>query len=215
MDSFIIPQGDELIKRLRLKKYGGGLYSVRYLSFATGGLIKMPVKKTGQFETKEAATDWAKKHLRDYMVKELQLLERQNWRSNSKVTQLVHDYSEWRREDQPRSAQQDLSMLTNFGVPVFVSVMKLNDCNEWGEFGEELSEWLKKEAQTREGESLAISSCNKVINSLNHFMKWLKRKKHIEYKNYRQFEAFDQRKNNRRGHEDLVTPEVFKAVCAT
>ncbi len=186
-----IPQGDALLERVRLRKYGGGFFSVRYISFVTGDLVVIPIKKTGQFRSPEAAKDWAKANLRDYLIKEVRLLERQNWRSNIKVTQLVHDYSEWRHEDQPRSAQQDLSMLVNFGIPFFVSVQKLVDCNEWGEFGEELNDWLKKEAMTREGEPLAVSSCNKVINSLNHFVKWLKRKKHIQYKNYRQFEAFD------------------------
>ncbi|MBC7532714.1 MAG: hypothetical protein H7318_14160 [Oligoflexus sp.] len=212
MNEMIIPQGDGMLEMLRLKKYGGGKYSIRYRSFLTGGYKVIPVTKTGVFHCKDDATSWARANLREYLVKEVQMLERQTWRSNLKVLQLYNSYAEWRKEDQPRSAQQDLSMLINYGIPFFAGVLKEEDPNKWCEFGEELLEWLRKEARTKKEEPLAVSSCNKVINSLNHFVKWMVRKKHISYANARPFECIDQRKTNRRTEKDLVTDEVFDAV---
>ncbi|RYZ54158.1 MAG: hypothetical protein EOP07_16490, partial [Proteobacteria bacterium] len=210
--NMIIPQGDELLARLRLRKYGGGKYSVRYLSYLTGKYKCVSVRKSGVFTSKEAATEWARINLRDFLVKEFQTLERQNWRTNAKIVERFNEYSLWKIEEQPRSAKQDLSMLSNFGIPFFICELKEHNPNTWGEFGEELQTWLKKTAKTRKGETLAVSSANKIINSLNHFLKWMRRKKYIEYGNFRPFESFDQRKQNRRTEKDLVTEEVFLAI---
>lgn len=202
---------DMFIKMVKTKKYGG-FYSVRYDSPVTGKLTHVSIKKTGRLASKEEALAWADKHLRNLIADEVRLFERQNWRSNDTIVRHFNEYSKSRLEELPRSAAQDLSMLINYGLPFFICELKKNDPNTWGDFGEELMVWLKEVARTRQAEPLTVSSCNKVINAMNQFLKWLRKKKIIEYKNFKQLEAFDQRKQNRRGSNDLVTQEVFEKV---
>ena len=202
---------DMFVKMIKTKKYGG-FYSVRYDSPVTGKLTHVSIKRTGRLASKEEAMEWANKHLRNLISEEVKLFERQNWRSNDTIVRHYNEYAKSRLEELPRSAQQDLSMLINFGIPFFICEVKQNDPNTWGDFGEEFMVWLKEGARTRKSEPLTVSSCNKVINSANQFLKWMKKKKIIEYKNFKQLEAFDQRKQNRRGSTDLVTPEVFEKV---
>lgn len=193
------------------KKYGG-FYSLRYNSPKTGKLTHVPLKKTGRLKSPEEAIEWAERHLKAIIHDEIKLLERQNWRSNVTLTKHFEDYKVFRVEQNPRSAAQDLSMLSNFGIPFLVGVIGERDPNHWWEYNEELLEWLKKDAKTRKGRVLAVSSGNKVVNSLNHFLKWMKRKKIIEHSNFRSFEGFDQRKQKRRGSQDLLSPEVFNKI---
>lgn len=193
------------------KKYGS-FYSLRYYSPKTGKLTHVPLKKTGRFKSPDEAKNWADLHLKAIIHDEIKMLERQNWRSNITLTKHYVDYVVFRKEQNPRSAVQDLSMLANFGIPFFASILVERDPNRWWEFNEELLEWLKNEAKTQQGRHLAVSSGNKVINSLNHFLKWMKRKKIIEYGNFRPFEGFNQRKQRRRGSQDLLSPEVFSQI---
>jgi len=193
------------------KKYGG-FYSLRYNSPKTGKLTHVPLKTTGRFKSSEEAMQWAELHLKAIIHDEIKMLERQNWRSNLTLTKHYEDYKIFRVDQNPRSAAQDLSMLSNYGVPFLASVIGERDPNRWWEFNEELLEWLKNEAKTQKGKSLAVSSGNKVVNALNHFLKWMKRKKIIEYSNYRRFEGFDQRKQKRRGSKDLLSAEVFDKI---
>jgi integrase len=193
------------------KKYGS-YYSLRYYSPLTGKLTHVPLKRSGKFNSAKEAMDWAHRHLRTILGEELKALERQNWRNHSTIVRHFNEYSIHKHEEQPRSASQDLSMLTNYGIPFFVTVLKELDPNKWGEFNEELLHWLRRDARTIKGEKLAVSSCNKVINSLNQFLKWMRRKKIIDYNSFRQLEGVDQRLQNRRGSKDLITPEVFERV---
>lgn len=190
----------------------GSYYLLSYKCPLTERQLKVPVRKSGRFPSRKDAEAWADKNLRSIVDERMRHLQSRDWSANDTIVRHVEAYSRFRIEQNPRSARQDLSVLKCFALPFFVSVMREPNPNNWGEFGEELLEWLKDKAKTRRGEPLAVSTANKVVNALNHFMKWMRKKKIIEYKNYRMFEAFDQRKQNRRGVNDLVSPEVFQRV---
>ena len=118
--------------RVQAKKYGGS-YSLRYISPVTGKLTHVSIKATGRFDSKEDAIAWADKNLRNLIAEEVKLYERQNWRSNDTIVRHYNAYSKDRHEENPRSAQQDLSMLVNFGLPFFCNVIKIQDPNDWGD----------------------------------------------------------------------------------
>ncbi len=122
----IIPKGKELLKIPRIRKYKKK-YSVRYLSYITGKYKCIPIKKSGVFASKKAAVDWAKVNLRHFVAEKFKILAKHDWRTNSTILRHFNSYSEWRIEENPKSAIQDLSVLSNYGLPFFISVMKESD----------------------------------------------------------------------------------------
>jgi integrase len=95
--------------------------------------------------------------------------------------------------------------LKNFGVPYFVVIAKIEDPNLWWKHARDFKLWLQSEAKNAKGEILAISTSNSVINSVNHFLKWMRDSLLIEWENYRPFEAINARKKNQRSEVDLIT----------
>ncbi|MFW7382397.1 MAG: hypothetical protein ACOH5I_26605 [Oligoflexus sp.] len=189
-----------------------GIYSIRYVSPLTGKLTRIPKKKTGSLATHEAVETWAKEHLPNILAWEIAIVEKQRWRTFVKVVRVVEEYRLHRISEVPKSARQDLSFLDNYVLPFFVAEQQQEDANTWFRYYRQFKVWLRDTAKTEKGKPLAVSSANKAINALNHFMKFLRDYHYIAYENFRPLEAFAGRLERRRSADDVVYEEEFKLV---
>lgn len=198
--------------RVHCRKAVGNTFTLRYSCMMTGAFRSVPTKKSGLFPTKVEALEWAEKNIRNLIDSDNLYYGRQRWRLNIKVLKQFNEYSIWRELEFSRSARYELSVLSNYVLPFFVTEQSLNDPNKWGEYGEEFTSWLQATVKTKEGQLLATATAQRAISVANQFFKWMRRKKYIAYENYRSFEIIQYRKLQRRNFRDLVTDELFIQV---
>lgn len=198
--------------RVHSPKNRDGLFSVAYFCPMTGRRRRVSVRKSGRFSSKDAALEWGKTHLTGLFSLRSDYVARQRWRLNTKLLRQFDEYSSWRSREYPRSAMQDLSLLSNYAIPYFVSTLRLNDPGSWGEYGYEFISWLESTATTSSGQPLALSSSNRIISNVNQFMKWMRRNKHIAYEKFRAIECLNSRRKPLRKELRVVSDEVFHAV---
>lgn len=203
---------EELPVRVHCRQINDGAFALQYYCPLSGVLRRVPVRKSGQFADKETALDWASKNIIRSINARIAFSAKQRWRLNTALLKHFNDYSIWRKVDRERSVNNDLSMIRNYMLPFFVTEMKLSDPNRWGDFGEEFSNWLQKDAITKTGGRLAPASVIQAISACNQFMKWMRRRKIIDFAKYRSIESIDSRLLQRRDYKDLVTDEVFRKV---
>jgi hypothetical protein len=192
-------------------KYGDH-FGPRYDSPLTGKLERIPRRITGHLPTQEAADAWIAANFDGLVGRELKILERQSWRDNTNILRIYTEFAAFRKEQIPKSADQDLSMLSNFGIPYFLTVAKEHDANKWWRHNRALHTWLRTEAFTEQGKLIAPSSANKVINSLNHFLKWM-RGEIIEWENFRPFECIRDTKRKLSTEEAYIMSDEFEAIA--
>ena len=202
------------VEAISLRKYGNN-YRIRYMSPLSGKMKRRPLKITGRFLSRELAEAWAEEHLPRIIEAELVMLERQRWRTYPVLCKRVNEYKAFKLKKAPRSARQDLSMLTNLVLPYFAVEQELKDPREWFLRSKRFKAWLlnrEEGAKTAAGEPISVSTANKAINSLNKFGEWLVDFEYINEADYRPLKAYSASMQNKKGADDLVDEQEFHLV---
>ncbi|HEY9661974.1 MAG TPA: hypothetical protein V6C65_26255 [Allocoleopsis sp.] len=200
------------LQNVRTKKYGDHFF-VSFVSPTTGKRKRLPKKLTGLLPTKEAAEEWVSKHMAQVIRKELDLLERQKWRTDAHIVLLVNQFETHKKLEIPQSYWQVVGGLKNYVLPYFVVDQGIKDPNLWHKEHQRFKSWLLTEAKTDSGKTLSVSTANKCINSLNKYCEWLRdHARVLNWDNCRPLQAYPNHMLNRRGAQDLLDVKEFEMV---
>ena len=125
------------------------------------------------FNSLEEAQEWdrANEAIRDSV--KTRIIQRLQWKTQYyKFTKLSEDYIENCKKTQPNSWKNTQFYLEHYVMPFYLEVKKSNNPNNWSMHFEDFREWLEDKAETvtKPKRSIAYSTKNHVIKTLNTFL---------------------------------------------
>lgn len=127
--------------------------------------------------------------------------------------ELLISYKNWQKKEAPNSYQSNVTYLTNYVYPYFLSERELSDVNSWHKHFKEYTDWLEQVTAPKTGKKLTYSTMNACIRTLNGFIKFL-----VQYNKIGALEGsikchgFKQSlvRQNVRTYKDVITESEFE-----
>ncbi len=167
------------------------------------------------FKTLQEAQEWdrANEAIRDSA--KTRILRRLQWKTQYyKFAELSEQYIENCKKTQPNSWKNTQFYLEHYVMPFYLEVKKSNNPNNWSMHFEEFRDWLEDDAMTVTSpkRSIAYSTKNHVIKTLNTFLDYLLRRNLLDKSNVYKMTGFPASKINMRSADALISKEEFNAI---
>lgn len=198
---------------IRKRTQGEVYYSIVFWD----GERRVRLKKDSHptFKNLQEAQEWdrANEAIRDSA--KTRILRRLQWKTQYyKFNELSERYIESCKRTQPNSWKNTQFYLEHYVMPFFLEVKKSNNPNNWSLHFEDYRDWLEKEAQTVTSpkRSIAYSTMNHCIKTLNTFLDFLKTRNLMDKANVYKMTGFPADKINMRSADALISKEEFNTI---
>lgn len=123
---------------------------------------------------------------------------------------LLEQYLEMQKKKAPNSWENNAFYLKHYVLFYFLQVSKLNNIDLWVDHFDDFRTWLEGAKKVRGNGTIAVSSMNHAIKSLNTFLDHLFSKKIITFT--QKCPAFGEHLLNSRSIDDVVPPDHMEII---
>lgn len=201
--------------RVELRKRANGEEYFSFVYWDGEKRVRLKTQDHPQFKSLADAKEWAKAKEAEYESAKSRIIRRLQWRTQFyEFTKLADEYVENCKKTQPNSWKNTAFYLNHYVLPFFLDVKKSNNPNNWSLFFEDYKNWLEDTAKgtKRNKKSIAYSTKNHCVKTLNTFLDYLVRKNLLDKANVYKMTGFPASKINLRDAGALISEVEFKTI---
>lgn len=194
-------------------KNGQSVFRFTYIN-NNGKRVRLKVKDHPDFKSKEEAVAWAKTQTAHQTAMKAKLEERRAWRNKYyHFDELFKNFKEYYRGKAKYSWESTAGHLENYVFRFFLDELNANNVNLWHLYFSQFKDWLKKQ-KTLSGKksTLAMSSQNNIILSLNAFLSYLAEYNLISKESQVKCTAYPDHMLNFRDYNDVIDDKELARV---
>lgn len=198
----------------RTDRSGQSYYSFDYNDPITGKRIRLKKSEAPYIVDKAEAEEWAKSQDAHYEALKQANIRRTEWKSKYyDFKDLAARYIDWQKEQAPNSWDRAVVYLERYVLYYFLEIKKSPNANVWYLYFNEFLDWLRVEAKTvRSDRTLALSSQNHVIMTLNTFLDFLARYNLIDPTSKVKCPVHEAHKLGSRGFKDVLYEDEIDLI---
>ena len=197
----------------RILKDGSHYYSFSY-NDKNGKRIRLKKSEHPHFTDRKTAEAWSKSQKAFEQSQKNLIAQKLEWKSQYfEFDSLVIKYADWQKSQAPNSWENNITWLEQYVLPWFLSFKKQNNVNGWHFLYSEFIDYLRDEATTTSrGTKLAVASSNKVIHTLNSFVRFLGKYNLIDPSAAIKCEAFPDSLQKTKSFDNVIKPDEFSII---
>lgn len=197
----------------RVLKDGSHYYSFSFKD-KNGKRIRLKRSDHPHFTDLASATTWAKSQ-RAYQQSCKALIDQKTaWKSQFYDFQsLIAKYAKWQAVQAPNSWKNNILYFEQYVLPWFLGEKKQNNVNGWHFLFQDFISHLREDCKTsRGGHKIAVATGNRIIHTLNSFLRFLATHHLIDMDSNRKCPAFPEHLENQKSIEDVIPPDEFAVI---
>lgn len=195
----------------------GQKYSFLYYDSVNKRNVRLRLSETPNITSDEEAEAFCKRWDRKIDATKNRIKRRLEWQNrHHDFVKLLEIYEVAHKEEAPNAWESDQFYLEYYVFPFFLEKKNCNNLNLWCDYFEEFRDFLLtvKPLKTKRGQqTIAYSTKNNIIKTLNTFLLIMHRRKYVEL--IEKCRYFPKSKVNRKNEESVILPELQTTLFQT